>query len=334
MSAVPHPARVAHYLVHGVRIEIRMDDPLIEEALQYRLGMFACDPAPDADVLFEYQRLPESEVLAIQPPAGEAVRVIARTPTAEVLYDGSEDLLYIAYGRLMKAAWNGRQSVCRVRYAEAELLNLWRLTHPMFTLPFVDCMKRHRRYNIHAASICVDGRGVVFAGGSGYGKSTLTIALVRAGLGFMGDDQVFLCPEDGRILFRAFPDEIDVTENTARMFPELAPVLEASTRPDWPKRQVRVPETYGTGYVFECEPAAVVLPRIAHADQTRVEPLGRDEAFFELVSHVAFTHTEASQAHVDAIGALLRQVPCYRMHTGRDFDALPELVRGLAAGAG
>lgn len=328
-----HPMQwiVEQYLIHGVRVETRTGFQEISTALRYRLGPFATalDGAPDFRV--EYHAVDSAELERIAPPMGPRVRTITRSAHSQVLYDAEADVLFLSYRGQAWSVWDARRGVLRISFSQSEIANIWRLTHPMFTLPFVDALKRSGRFCVHAAGLCVDGRGLLFPGQSGQGKSTLTIALVRAGFGFLSDDLIMLAHGDDGVRMLAFPDEIDVTDETARHFPELAPALQAPVRPDWPKRQVDFEKTYGAALVSECRPAAVICPRIAHADRTRIERISADEVFPELAGNVLLTEARASQAFLDAIGELLRQVPCYRMHTGRDFDALPNLLRELTA---
>ena len=324
-------ALVSSYLVHGVAVETRSPNEAVAEALRFRLGVFETTPARSPNFVFEFIPVSESELDQVEKPEGRAVRTVIRSAASEVLYDAADDLLYLFYHGWMKTRCEASRGICRVFYPESELENLWRLTHPMFTLPLADCLRRRGRYTVHAAGISINGKGLLFPGESGYGKTTLTIALLRAGVGYLSDDLVLLAREEDTVRMLGLPDEVDVTENTARMFPELAPVLERPARRDWPKRQLNVAEIYGAKYVADCAPAAVICPRVAHADRTELEPISADEAFFELVPSVNLTEHRASQAHLNIIGDLLRQVPCYRMHTGRDLDTLCGRLTELVA---
>jgi hypothetical protein len=53
------------------------------------------------------------------------------------------------------------------------------------------------------------------------------------------------------------------------------------------------------------------------------------EALLELAPNVLLTERESAQAHLSMLGALTASCTCVRLHTGRDFDALPETVAGL-----
>jgi len=53
-------------------------------------------------------------------------------------------------------------------------------------------LTRAGRVPVHAAGVCVGETAVVLAGASGSGKSTLAHAALRAGLGVLSDDTVFV----------------------------------------------------------------------------------------------------------------------------------------------
>jgi len=70
-----------------------------------------------------------------------------------------------------------------------------------------------------------------------------------------------------------------------------------------------------------CQPIGPIIQRIG----TIYSP----EILRELAPNVLLTEARFSQAYLDALAALVRQSHCYRLETGRDFEALPLLLRGL-----
>jgi hypothetical protein len=320
---------IRRYRMHGVKIETSTSVAALSEALDGRLRYFSDPSGGEPDLRCEYQSVPNAEwsdtICAPQP----GFRAIRRTPTLEVWYNPASDRLFAAYEGCMAFTWESTERTAHVRFAESEAGSTWRLSHPMFTLPLVDCMKRHGRYSLHAAALAVEGKGLLFPASSGSGKSTLTLALARAGWDFLSDDVSFLRQDTDELRLLAFPDDVDVTDETLRMFPEISHLLAEPTRPDWRKRQVPATEFFPTRIVDECAPAAVVFPRFAGTDSTRLERISEQAAFFELASNLIPTETAASQRHLDVIGLLIRRVPCYRMHTGRNLQELPELLGEL-----
>jgi hypothetical protein len=199
----------------------------------------------------------------------------------------------------------------------------------MFTIPLIECLKRRSLYNVHAAGLCYDGKGILLPGSSGSGKSTLAIALARAGFGFLGDDMLFLTHGTTGLQVLAFPDEIDITDHTATLFPELRSMLERSKPRGWHKRQFLVEELYPNTPVMQCRPRAIVFPRIAHTEHSTLREMSGDEAFLELMPNVLLTKAVHVQAHLDKLRELVQTCACYRLETGQDFDRLPELLRDV-----
>ena len=314
------PPSTHHYSFHGVNLSVHADNANLLRALRARLEPFAAPPAKP-ELTFTFSCVTEQH--RVQKPSGPS-RPVYDAPEGDVLYFESVEggALYIDVCGRVRALCKPLSGHTEVSYLPSQRGNLWLLSRPMFTLPFIETMKRRGLYNLHAAGLCKGERALLLPGSSGSGKSTLTLALLRAGWGFMSDDMVFLKREDSRVL--AFPDEIDFTEKTARLL-ELSPRHKLS---GGEKYQLSA-GTLGAGVVLESEPAALVFPRIAHAEKSTLHPVTRDEALLELLPNVLLTEARASQAHVDALGALVAACPAYRLETGRDFERLPALLEEL-----
>jgi hypothetical protein len=194
----------------------------------------------------------------------------------------------------------------------------------------VELLKRRGLYGLHAGGVCRDGRALLLPGTSGSGKSTLTLALARAGFGFLGDDTLFLAPRPGEgVRILAFPDEFDLTEQTLAFFPELAALFGDAPRTGWRKRQVRAERAYGAPVVWECAPAVLVFPQVAGTPASELTPLSPGEALLELAPNVLLTEGRSSQGHLDVLAELVERSACYRLATGTDLEAAVELLGGL-----
>jgi hypothetical protein len=149
----------------------------------------------------------------------------------------------------------------------------------------------------------------------------------------MSDDYVFLTRTSDGISALGFPEEIDVLEGTAAMFPELKPVLDVPLRPGWSKRQFRLEDYWDVPVVPACAPALLVFPQVANSASSSVQPMDPREAVAELVSNIQYTQPAAAQAHLDVLADLVRGCACYRMKTGRDFENLARTLRKLVRAA-
>jgi hypothetical protein len=322
------PPRVTQgYRLHGLGVAVA-GAPEVAAALHTRLRRLPPQEPSPADLTFTLDEVPAGGAHLVTRPPG-AARPLADPPDGEVLYVAGMDQLYLAEAdgvRIRCAPAEGRVWAS-VRQPVGD--HLWRLSHHLFTLPLVELLKRRGLYSVHAAGLGLHGRGLLLAGASGAGKSTLTLALVRAGWGWLGDDVLFLRPGAAGLRVLAFPEAITVTEATAAMFPELHPLLLQPTALQGPKRPVEADDVYGVACLWECRPGVVVFPRVAQTATSVLRPMDRGEALLALAPNVLPTDAHASQAHLDALAALVTASACYRLETGRDVETLPARFRAL-----
>jgi hypothetical protein len=295
------------YSFHGLGLRVSGPDEVLR-AFHARFASLPENGDGPPDLLFEVQSDP------LERP--ERSRPVYDPPLGEVVYDDGRDLLYLRQGRLSALC---EPAAGRVRYSVSspEGEDLWVLSHPLLSVPLMELLKRRGLFGVHAAGADLDGKALVLAGTSGSGKSTLSLALARAGFGFLGDDTLFL---DGKRVL-AFPDEIDLTEESVAFFPGLAL---APSPAGWRKRQLRADETR---IVWESEPAVLVFPRVSGRSRSELLPIDAGEALLELAPNVLLTDPASSQAHLDALAGLARASRCYRLETGTDLDEAVRFLR-------
>jgi hypothetical protein len=56
-----------------------------------------------------------------------------------------------------------------------------------------------------------------------------------------------------------------------------------------------------------------------------------EEALMEMLPNVLLTEPLACQSHLHALASLAHHTPCYRLSTGCDFEALPDLLGATLA---
>ncbi len=355
------PGRPDAYDLHGIPLAVSGWEPAAA-AIHARLERLpAARPGPhDADgIEIEIVAGEAAAALARRRPAG--ARPVYDPPQGEVVYADGEDLLYIEHGASADGDGGGRRLVAlcepaagRARLGlrqlpEAGSEDAWYLSHPLFTVPLAEILKRRGLYMLHAAGVARDGRALLLPGTSGAGKSTLAVALVRAGLDLLGDDTLFLArgPEGlrgdrnggdlrnhqnggGDLRLLAFPDEIDLTPQSVGLLPGVAPLL--SSRPGWQKSQLAAGRLEGCRIAWETRPAVLVFPRVAAGGtESRLTEIDPFEALLELAPNVLLTEPRSSQAHLDALGELAQASRCYRLETGRDLGAAAARLADLLA---
>lgn len=326
------------YGLHGIPLAVSGWGPAAA-AVHARLERLpAPGPAGTGGLEIEILAGDEADALTQRRPADG--RPVYDPPDGEVLYSDAQDLLYIEHGigrRLVAlcepAAGRARLGL-RGSPAEtgAGAEDAWYLSHPLFTVPLAEILKRRGLFMLHAAGAGKDGRALLLPGTSGAGKSTLAVALVRAGLDLLGDDTLFLARGEGAssggLRLLAFPDEIDLTPQSVGLLPEVAPLLRR--QPGWQKSQLAAERLDGCRIAWETRPSILVFPRVAAGrTESRLTPIDPFEALLELAPNVLLTEAASSQAHLDALGELAQASRCYRLETGRDLAAAAAQLAAL-----
>jgi hypothetical protein len=300
------------------------------DAMHARLRYFPDAAGSPPDLRFEFVTKAHGARHHVARPTGQSWQL---SPVVDgsfgVEYFPAEDRLYASYGEGARALCDIANGVVQISIGPPEAEHLWLATHPTFVVPLFEMLKRRGYFNIHAAAVSIGGRGLLFAGHTTAGKSTLAVALCRTGVGFVSDDYVFLTERHDGLKVLGFPEELDLLDGTIRLFPELRGVLDVAKRPGWSKRQIRVEEHWDVPQISECVPAVLMFPAVADTAVSTIEPIGVQEAIAELVPNVQCTQPASAQAHLDLLGALVRQCACYRLRTGRDLDVLPGRLREL-----
>ncbi len=314
------------YQFHGLSLALTAEEPVLA-VLRARLRAF---PSPEAvvrpDLQFEWIPVADLNHHVVRRPDGPS-HAILDVGGGTVHHHGETDELFVEVGgwaRMLCHATSGR---VRVSYLESIADPLATLTYTMFTIPLHEMLKRRGMFMMHAAGLAEQGRGVLLAGASGAGKTTQALALMRGGLGFLGDDMMILSARNGVWKALAFPDDVDVTPQTLAFFPELTRCPARPTSAGRPKRPVDACTAFGVEPVWECTPRILVFPGTGRRESSELLPLDRGAALVQLTCNVFRTDATTSQGHLDALAGVVRQCACYQLTTGRDFDALPALIR-------
>jgi hypothetical protein len=326
------PTLSRQYTIHGLRTQVTASHRDILEAIDRRLRRFAV-AGPEASLLrLDYRVVQDSDSHVVDAPeAPSRLLLTARVDgmALDVTYSDTDDMLYVRCGEAIRGAVDGRHGSATVSVTRDHASRTWLLSHPLLSLALIEGLRRNGLYSLHAAALSARGAGLLLAGVSGAGKSTLALALARAGLGFLGDDTIFLSVDDGRVRAFAVPDELDISPRTAAFFPEFDRLAQTAPPPGRSKHGVFIDDMCPVEFVDDCIPQVIVVPNIVDSPTSVLTEVSPEDIFVELVPNVLMTQPQTAQRHLDAIAALLAQVRCYRLATGRDLDAVAGRLRDL-----
>jgi len=164
----------------------------------------------------------------------------------------------------------------------------------------------------HAATLGLNGRGALIVGASGSGKSGTTLAGLLNGLQSAGDDYVVV--EQGaevvaRSVFKLFKQDLDGLRR-AGVDPETLP----DARQNWHgKTEFDAARLAPKAFVDRLEIGALLLPHIAHAQRTRIEPATAQEAALALAPSAVLQLPGDAAEGFQFFMALAKRLPAFHV---------------------
>jgi hypothetical protein len=315
------------YCFCGTKLEI-LCSPDIAACLDARFRMLPPEGERTETARFDFQAAIQPSQHAIKRPQGNGIAVV-ETPKGEACYFRETDEIYLSFGQGVRALCKPRSGCALFSIVESEPENLFVASHLVLTILVVEILRRRGWYSLHAAGFSENGRAILLPGTSGAGKSTLAVALLRAKFDYLSDDMVFLGRSPEGLVVSGLVEDVEVSDQTIRYFPELDFLLRAPKSNGFLKRQVRGDEVFDTKVVAKAHPIAIILPRISGKESSVMTRIESDEALLEIVPNVLLTEERTCQSHLRVLADLVKQTACYRLDTGQDFNRIPILLRGL-----
>ena len=219
-------------------------------------------------------------------------------------------------------------------------------------------LRKAALFDFHAAGLIEPrrGGGLLIAGTSGSGKSSLTIRLAASGWRYLTDDMVALSQKGdkghagdkgdnrdeggesvggGEIRAWAFRKVFAVTEKSldAVGVQRLRRALGAPVNSDPSKRRLDPAAVFPDLFAESCVPRALCFARLTGEAESRLERLTRPEAMRRLVRHCPWASydTGTARAHLRVLGRLADQCRPYALHAGRDLVEGPGRAAELLA---
>lgn len=283
------------------------------------------------------------ELAPVAPPPGDAVAVpagadadwirIARTPDGGFVLE-FEDLARFAL----------TDGGTRVACAPAADLPEDTLRHLLLDHVLPRVLALRGRHVLHASAV-LGPRGVIgFVGATGWGKSTLAVALARAGLPLLGDDALIVDRgprPDETVVWSTYPG--------VRLWPEdvdevVGPEAHTLTRPvAHYTSKVRVGRAATAGLAFRDEPAPLARlyvlddPELDDGETVAIEPLSPQQAFVALARHTFRMETDdpaTQRVGFERLAASPALAACARLTHPRDRARTPDVVRAILADQG
>ena len=180
---------------------------------------------------------------------------------------------------------------------------------------------------VHAALVERAGKGVLFAGAAGAGKSTAALTCVAAGFNYLGDDYIGLRPAgDGQFVGHSLFNSAWLDPNHPSSFPDLAPQMMPGGLPKLP---IILSDVYPEQLSRAAPVRVLVLPRVVRAARRRLRPATKKEALFALAPSSLLKRPCSGQTALEWIAGLVECTPAYVLESDADLTEIPACVEEL-----
>jgi hypothetical protein len=313
---------IAHHLLHELRIDSDYDLPFDPLASVFADRSADADGVADVTARF---RLSSDAPAAI----GDEWKPLFFHGATQV-FGRDRDLLITDGASSLHVSDDGRSIDAVVRPASLEFPR--RFTSITVLISMVAALRYRGLFHLHgAAVVSPNGRRVLIPGTGGAGKTTLALALVRAGWSYLSDDAVLL--RDGSPAVIGLPREFHVAPATAAAMPEMAAHLGSTIEPGSSKRAVDAARLFPERRVEAMDaPEVVAFPAVEDRAESVLEPLAAADAMglaIESSTLVAVDGMARREEHFAALRALVDGAECFAMRSGRDVLEAPEKVATL-----
>lgn len=183
---------------------------------------------------------------------------------------------------------------------------------------------------VHAGLVARNGKGILFGGAGGSGKSTTALTSLHGGFDYLGDDYVGLPPLRGGVC-EAFsfynstwldPDNLD-------RFPWLAGHA-IQGGPHELKVLVLLADVMADRLAASAEVRALVLPRVAHTRDTTYRDASTVEAVLRLApSSILQLPFISPRPALERISEVAGKIPTYWLDLGTDLEQIPRRIGEL-----
>jgi len=236
-------------------------------------------------------------------------------------FDPGEQCLHLSYlDGAIQVRVDYQMKTVRAGIMERALAYRSALGNWVLTIPLSELLKLHGIYLMHAACLVKAGTGILFAGRSGVGKTTLAIGLMSMGWQLVSDDEIFLRPHP-KLLAYGGPERAKVSWPTWRRF---SYYLGEQTR--FNGKQIIQLEDYFPGQLINRHSIEAIC-FTGQSDRLSISSLSPMDAYRRLLS-VAFltSEPELSRRNNEFLYCFSRDIPAYALLTSLDFKALDGLL--------
>lgn len=189
-------------------------------------------------------------------------------------------------------------------------------------------MRGHGYQLTHAAAVGFLEGGVLLAGKSGSGKSTTTLACMRAGMHYVSEDYCLIGDLPDMWTYCVY-NSAKIEEETLQWFPELKSHISNTERLPREKAFLFHHQFQPEKILPKCPLKALVSLKIEEAQDSYLEPIDTYQAVTALSTSTLWQLTHTGPSAFCHLKRIAESLPCYLLHLGSDLMQAPKLIESL-----
>jgi len=191
---------------------------------------------------------------------------------------------------------------------------------------------------VHAACLARGKQGLLLAGQSGTGKSTLTVAMAKRGYALLSDGWTYLSSAGMRtgeadVEAWGVPVPVKLLPDASRFFPELLDFIPHKSLNGEIAYEVSPDECFGVSRLQRCPVTVVALLERAKKQGSSIVPISAGEAIHQLAKEVEPLQGSLAPCYERQIDLVRRlgDVSCYRVSFNSPPDKVAEALDNTLA---
>ena len=320
---MPEKLYSSTFKISNTAVIISTDDEMLHNGIRNWLNTFNADFHEYEDaVKIKILGLHKSNTMPI--PIPENARCIYEGHTARYLTNNHIWYFEIPeIGRMAIDLNNKEINACA--YVENIFSEAWHLQdfmHPLFEL-----LRMEELYLFHSGAVCIDNWGLMLAGRSGRGKSTLSLHLLANGFSFMSDDRCFIERTKTGYDLTGFLEPVKFWPQNVKHITSINNI-EQSGQND--KTVIDIKDYFPYSISKKCTLKAIIFPRWCPGKSSRLEAIKPAKAIVEilpLTMECLFSNT--SKKHFEFNCELVERLPMAILTLGKDKSVWHKLIRSF-----
>lgn len=208
--------------------------------------------------------------------------------------------------------------------SDPRLISYQQVSGPLRPI-FSRWLRNRSMHMVHGAAAGRDGKGILFAGQNGSGKSTTSLLCMQAGFKFAGDDNVLLGMDPVPSVLSIYGSG-KLTPHAMADFPELRPAVSPMQNSEGDKHLIFPHEIYPDRLTGGFRLSAVILPRVSGEVNTKFFRTSSVRGLLALAPHSMMALEGSNSGILNEMSQILASVPHYSMSLGTRREGVLEAV--------